>query len=351
MDLNTLLKGVIEKKASDLHLIAGAPPMLRLSTQLARVSAEVLTAEDTKQLIESILSSAQKARFEKEKELDLSYTLGDISRFRVNVHMQRGTYAASFRVIPTRIPNLADLNIPKIVGDFAKLPRGLILVTGPTGSGKSTTQAAMLDLINSYRHCHIITIEDPIEYIHANKESVIEQRELGIDTLSFAEALKRVLRQDPDVILVGEMRDLETITTAITAAETGHLVISTLHTNDSVQAVDRIVDAFPPHQQNQIRLQLSLSLQGIIAQQLIPRIAGGGMVPAIEILNVTPGVRNIVRKATTHEIYSQMEIGAKYGMRTMDAALKELYQNKTISYEAALSHAGNSEQLAQTIIR
>ncbi|MFH0886838.1 MAG: type IV pilus twitching motility protein PilT [bacterium] len=347
MDINSLLRSVMDKKASDLHIIAGSPPVFRINTQLIRLGSQNLTPEESKELIESMLSVEQKARFQKEKELDVSYALPGLARFRVNVHYQRETYAASFRIIPTKIPTLEQLQIPAAVGEFAKEPRGLILVTGPTGSGKSTTQAAMINFINSYRKCHIITIEDPIEYLHANKESVIEQRELGADTFSFAEALKRVLRQDPDVILVGEMRDLETISTAITAAETGHLVISTLHTNDSVQAVDRIVDAFPPHQQQQIRLQLSMSLQGIIAQQLLPREDGSGMIAAIEVMRVTPGIRNIIRKAATHELYSQMEIGAKYGMKTMDSSLKELYQKKIITFDDAQAHAINQEQFMQ----
>jgi len=344
MDINSLLKSVIENKASDLILAAGAPPMLRIADSLLPAENVVLNSESARSLTYSLLNPSQIAVFESTKELDLGYELKGYARFRVNVHYQKGTVAAALRLIPSDIPTMEDLHLPKIISEWAILERGLILVTGPTGSGKTTTQACMVDLINNTKSRHIITIEDPIEYVHANKKSVIEQREVGIDTESFNAALKRVLRQNPDVILIGEMRDLETIQTAITAAETGHLVISTLHTNDAVQAIDRMVDVFPPHQQAQIRIQLSLSLQGIIAQQLMPRIDGKGLALATEILVATTAVRNLVRKSSTQEIYSMLEIGTKYGMQSMDASLKTLYKNRAISYDEALAHAINQER-------
>jgi twitching motility protein PilT len=344
MDITTILKLVIEQEASDLIIVEGAPAMIRQSGTLTPVDNNIFSKDQAKSIIYSMLTSEQIREFESTKELDLSYEVKGSSRFRVNVHYQRGSVAAALRLIPTDIPRPEDLRLPSIISDFANLERGLVLVTGPTGSGKTTTQACMVDLINQSRSRHVITIEDPIEYVHSNKKCVIEQREVGLDTSSFSEALKRVLRQNPDVILVGEMRDLETIQTAMTAAETGHLVISTLHTNDSVQSIDRIIDVFPPHQQSQIRLQLSLTLQGIIAQQLIPRIDRKGMALATEVLVATPAVRNIIRKATTQDIYSMLEIGAKYGMNGMDTSLKSLYKSKLISYEEAFNHAMNQER-------
>jgi len=349
MDIKTLLKHMTERNATDLILSSGAPPTIRLSGKLVFTDYETLTKESSKELTYSILSAAQKKKFEEELELDIPYDLANVARFRVNVHMQRESVAAALRVIPTEIPNIEDLHLPPTVSQLAHEPRGLVLVTGPTGSGKTTTQACMVDIVNQSRACHIITVEDPIEYLHKNKKSIVEQREVGVDTKSFATALKYVLRQNPDVILVGEMRDLETIQTAITAAETGHLVISTLHTNDAVQAIDRMIDVFPPHQQQQVRMQLSLSLKGVIAQQLIPRADGKGLLPAIEILKVTSGVKNIIRKAQTQEIYSMMEIGGKFGMQSMDAALKSLYKSKLITYDEALFRAINPEHLQKTI--
>jgi len=347
--IDDLLKTVVEKKASDLLIVAGSAPILRINGVLYPADSAKLSADESKAIIYGLLNKEQISSFESTREFDSSYELKGFARFRVNVHYQKGTVAAALRLIPADIPRLEDLRLPKIVADLASLERGLVLVTGPTGSGKTTTQACMVDIINNNRNRHIITIEDPIEYLHENKKCIIEQREVGIDTDSFNAALKRVLRQNPDVILVGEMRDLETIQTALTAAETGHLVISTLHTNDAVQSIDRIIDVFPPYQQSQIRLQLSLSLQGIIAQQLIPKIDKKGLVVAVEILIATTAVRNLIRKASSQEIYSMLEIGSKFGMQGMDRSIKILYQNKQISYEDALAHAIDQEHFEKTL--
>jgi len=350
MDINSLLKMMDEKSASDLILAAGSPPALRVADKISPIDAKPLTPETSKSLIYSMLNDDQKKRFELKKELDFLYTTEKFARFRVNVHVQQGSVASAIRLIPNEIPTLEELRLPTVVADLAREPRGLVLVTGPTGSGKTTTQASMIDIINTGSNKHIITIEDPIEYVHKHKNCIIEQREVGSDTESFNMALRHVLRQNPDVILVGEMRDLESIQVAITAAETGHLVISTLHTNDAVRAIDRIIDVFPPFQQDQIRLQLSLCLQGIVAQQLMPRADGKGLVVAVEILKATDAVKNIIRKAQSQEIPSMMEIGKKFGMQTMDAALKELYQKKLITYEEALARAINPEYLAKILV-
>jgi twitching motility protein PilT len=286
--------------------------------------------------------------FESCKELDTAAE--DVnSRYRVNLHLQMGSLAATIRRIPRTVPSMADLGLPKKVQDFTTLGRGLILVTGPTGSGKSTTQASMIDAINSTRACHIITVEDPIEFVHGPKQAIIEQREVGLDTASFGEALKRVLRQIPDVILVGEMRDLESIQMAITAAETGHLVISTLHTQDAVQSVDRVIDVFPPHQQPQIRSMLSLTLQGIMSQQLIPKKDGKGLALAMELLVATPAIRNIIRKGSTQDIYSMVELGTQYGMVSMDTSIARLFKQNLITKEEAIAYAINRERLEKIL--
>lgn len=346
--IKDLLEQVGKNNASDLHLTVGNPPVFRVNSELVRGEGAKLTHENLETFISQLVTPDQAVKLDKERELDFSGQVGE-SRFRMNAHYERGNLAIAIRRIPLKIPNLQELRMPKIISSFCSLVRGLVLVTGPTGSGKSTTQAAMIDLINQERTDHIITIEDPIEYLHTNKKSIIEQREVGQDTLSFAGALKRVLRQDPDVVLVGEMRDLETIQTAITAAETGHLVISTLHTNDSAQAIDRMIDVFPPHQQAQIRLQLSLVLQGIVALQLLPKKDKKGVVPAVEVLVVNSAVRNIVRKATTQEIYSVIETNAKCGMVSMDASLKELYNSGLILAEDAIDCAHNPEDVEKNI--
>ncbi|MFC1477881.1 type IV pilus twitching motility protein PilT [Candidatus Margulisiibacteriota bacterium] len=332
MHIDDLLKMVVNSNASDLHLVAGQFPTMRVNGAMMTFGDEILSDKSAKALIYEILSQAQSEELEKTRELDFAYKIGtEQERFRVNVHFQKDTLAATLRVIPGTIPAAEKLNLPSIVYDIAKLENGLVLVTGPTGSGKSTTLAVILDLINKTQAKHVITIEDPIEFVHPHQQSLFEQREVGRDTFSFAEALKRALRQDPDVILVGEMRDAETISTAITAAETGHLVFSTLHTNDTVQTIDRIIDVFPSHQQSQIRMQLSMSLEAVLAQQLLPLKDNSGRVAAIEVLLATDSVRNVIRKANTHELHSIMEIESRVGMQTMNQALQTL-KDKGIQY-------------------
>lgn len=349
MDMKSLLNLVTEKKASDLHLVVNSPPILRISTILQPIKEEKpLDPKTVEALVFSVLSEDQKFTLQREKELDCAYEIGQ-SRYRINVHYEKGNIGCAIRRIPRQIPTLQELSLPKEIEQFCKEARGLVVVTGPTGCGKSTTQASMIDIINSSRSCHIITIEDPIEYMHQHKKSIIEQREVGIDTLGFGRALKRVLRQDPDVILVGEMRDLETIQTAITAAETGHLVISTLHTSDAPQTIDRIIDVFPPYQQPQIRLQLSMTLRGVISQQLLARKDGTGVVPALGIMIATPAIRNIIRKASTQELYSQIEIGKKYGMYSMDSYIMSLYRKGIVSYDEAMMTALDPESLAKKL--
>lgn len=348
MDIQSLLVQLNQAKASDLLLVAGSPPCLRINNALFKQGDKKLTAEEVETLITPIIRKEEMEEFKKVKELDTAYENG-MSRYRINLHYQMGSIGATIRRIPKEIPSLDTLGMPPAVKTFTTLERGLVLVTGPSGCGKSTTQAAMIDLINSTRACHIITIEDPIEFVHRPKLSVLEQREVGLDTISFGEALKRVLRQIPDVILIGEMRDLESIQMAITAAETGHLVISTLHTQDAVQSVDRMIDVFPPHQQPQIRAMLSLTLQGIISQQLIPRKDGKGLALALELLVVTPAVRNIIRQGKTQDIYSMIELGGQYGMQSMDASLRDLAKRGIISRDEALTHAINRERLEKML--
>ncbi|MFH1347858.1 MAG: PilT/PilU family type 4a pilus ATPase [Candidatus Margulisiibacteriota bacterium] len=348
MDIKTLLLQLNQSKASDLLLVSGNPPSLRINNLLYKQGKSNLTGEDIKSMLANLLRKEELAEFENWKELDTA-AQDDLSRYRVNLHYQMGTIAATIRRIPKEIPTLDSLGLHKVAKDFTTLERGLILVTGPTGCGKSTTQASMINQINATRACHIITIEDPIEFVHFPKLAVIEQREVGLDTISFGEALKRVLRQIPDVILVGEMRDLESIQMAITAAETGHLVISTLHTQDAVQSVDRIIDVFPPHQQPQIRSMLSLTLQGIMSQQLIPRKDGKGLVLAQEMLVTTPAIRNIIRKGSTQDIYSMIELGAKYGMMSMDASIAQLFKAGLIKKEDAIAYAINRERLEKSL--
>jgi twitching motility protein PilT len=335
MDLVPYLRQAVESSASDLIVSAGAPPTFRVNGQLVPAKGPALTGRQTQELVYGILRENQIARFEKERELDFSFELEARRRFRGNAFFQRNTVAAAFRLISELVPQFASLNLPPVLEEFAMAPQGLLLVCGPAGHGKSTTQAAMIDTINTRKRAHIITIEDPIELVHANKKSVIEQREIGEDTLSFAEGLRHVLRESPDVILVGEMRDPESIACALTAAETGHLVIATVHTNDSVQAIDRLIDVFPAGQQAQIRAQMSMSLLAVISQRLIPRANGSGRVPAVEILKNTTGVSHLIRDEKTPQLYAIMETHAREGMRTMDAALKELYLKGMISYEEA----------------
>jgi len=345
VDIKSLLRLTMELNASDLHLTVNSPPILRIDGKLyVRDELEVLDRDRLKNLIYSILTNSQKEKFEKDKELDFSFAPSGLDRFRVNVHYQRGNVEAAFRRVPINIPKLRELGLPQIVEELARRPYGLILITGPTGMGKSTTLAAMIDLINKEREEVIICIEDPIEFIHSNKKSIIKQREVYADTHSFAEALKRALRQDPDVIVVGEMRDLETIATTLTAAETGHLVLATLHTPDAPQTIERIIDVFPPYQQRQVRLQLGNCLQGVISQLLLPHLTGRGRVLATEIMVATPGIRNLIREGEIAQIPTLIQTGAQYGMRTMDKCLKELYTKGLISYESAISKVKNIEE-------
>jgi twitching motility protein PilT len=343
--LSDYLFDAIRMGASDLHVAAGLPPMVRVYGEVRPLDYPPFTPNVTRELIYEILSNDQRQRLENDWELDVSYPLPGSARFRVNVYFQRGALGAAFRAIPQEIKSLHELGLPKVVEVMTEKPRGLVLVTGPTGSGKSTTLASMIDRINQTRNEHIMSVEDPIEFLHQHKRCIVNQREVNQDTKSFAQALKHVLRQDPDVILVGEMRDLETISLAVTAAETGHLVFGTLHTQDAPQTVDRIIDVFPPHQQHQVRTQLANTLQGIITQTLIPRRDGKGRVVACEVLVPTPGVRNLIREAKNHQIYSAMQTGGKFGMQTMDGALVELVRRGLISREEAEKRSSNPEEL------
>jgi twitching motility protein PilT len=335
VDLVDLLLEVLERDASDLHLSVGSPPILRINGQLVRMDAPKLGNNDTRDLVYSILNADQRQRLENEWEIDFSYSVPGKARFRVNAYYQRNSVGAAFRLIPVKIKSLDELGLPKVLHTLTSKPRGFVVVTGPTGSGKSTTLAAMIDEINETRSEHIMTIEDPIEFLHRHKKCLVNQREVGTDTHAFDRALRSALRQDPDVILVGEMRDTETIGTALTAAETGHLVFATLHTQDAAKTIDRIIDVFPPHQQEQVRVQLSTALMGVITQQLLPTRDGMSRVVACEVLIPTPAVRNLIREAKTHQIYSVMQTGSQYGMQTMDASLADLVRRGVISRELA----------------
>jgi twitching motility protein PilT len=348
--LYELLKMMIEKNASDLHVTTGSPPRLRIDGKLVNIDHPSLNPADTKSLCYSVLTDAQKHKYEENNELDLSFGVKGLSRFRANIFMQRGAVAGAFRTIPFDIRTFKDLGLPEIMNELVKKPRGLILCTGPTGSGKSTTLAAMVDRINSDRCEHIITIEDPIEYLHPHKKCLINQREVNADTASFSAALRYVLRQDPDVVLIGEMRDLETIEAALTVSETGHLTLATLHTNSAVQTMNRIIDVFPPHQQEQIRVQLSFVLEGILAQQLIPKKSGIGRVLAVELLVPNPAIRNLIREDKIHQIYSMMQTGqTKFGMQTMNQSLFDLYSRRLISYEDAVGRSPVPDELIAVI--
>ncbi|MHB1458490.1 MAG: type IV pilus twitching motility protein PilT [Armatimonadota bacterium] len=344
LHVDDLLRLVVEKGASDLHLAVGIPPVLRIDGKLVPTNYEPLNGQESQRLVYDILTDEQIQRFESTLELDFSYSLAKISRFRVNCYKDKNTVATAFRVIPARIPTVRELGLPLILEDLTRKPRGLILVTGPTGSGKSTTLAAMINQINTESSRHIITIEDPIEYLHHHKMSIINQRELGMDTKAFGNALRAALREDPDVILVGEMRDLETIATAITCAETGHLVLATLHTNNAPQTIDRIVDVFPPGQQEQIRFMLSNNLEAVVCQQLLPRAGMPGRVCCMEIMTATSAIRNLIREGKAHQITSVIQTSASAGMLTMDQSLKDLYSKGVISYDEALSRAMNPEE-------
>jgi twitching motility protein PilT len=325
--------------------VVGAPPVIRVRGQLQRLEGPPLTPQDTRDLVYSILSNDQRKKLETEWQVDFSYSVPNLGRFRVNAYMQRASIGAAFRLIPAKIKTIEELELPPVLHDLSRKPRGFVLVTGPTGSGKSTSLAALIDEINRSRKEHIMTIEDPIEFLHLHKSCIVNQRELGNDAQSFGLALKAALRQDPDVILVGEMRDLETISTALTAAETGHLVFATLHTQDTAQTIDRIIDVFPPYQQQQVRVQLSVALQGIVTQQLLPTADGSGRVVAAEILMLTPAVRNLIREGKTHQIYSVLQTSGGKGMQSMDAALAQLVRQGKITRELAESRSGSPEEL------
>lgn len=339
MRLHDYLLEAVTRKASDLHIAVNQPPVLRLDGELLRLERDQLTASDALRFVREILTPAQFTVLEEQGELDISYSYPNVGRFRVNVFRQRGSYGIAFRVVYGAIPGMDELGLPPVVADLARKRRGLILVTGPTGSGKTTTLASMLDQINRERSCHILTLEDPIEYLHRHNKSIVNQREVGSDTQSFANGLRAALREDPDVILVGEMRDLETIAIAITAAETGHLVLSTLHTLGAVNTVDRIIDVFPPYQQQQIRMQLSTVLEGIISQQLLARHNTPGRVGAFEVMTATSAVRNLIREGKSHQLASSIQTGGKLGMQTMDSALLKHYRSGNISREACLTHS------------
>jgi twitching motility protein PilT len=347
--LDDLLIEVIQRGASDLHITVGVPPFFRVDGQLRPGNYERLTPNLTQRLVYDIMTDEHTQRFESTYELDFSYTLGRQARFRVNVYRDKGTVASAYRLIPAKVPTIRDMGLPPILEDLSRRPRGLILVTGPTGSGKSTTLAAMINQINTERSVHIITIEDPIEYLHSHRYCIINQRELGQDTRSFANALRAALREDPDVILVGEMRDLETIEAAITAAETGHLVLATLHTNSASQTVDRIVDVFPTGQQQQVRLQLSNSIEAVVSQQLLPRAGTPGRVCAMEIMLANAAIRNLIRENKAHQINSTISTSANIGMITMDKCLRDLFLSGNITYEEALNRAMNLEELKKLI--
>ncbi len=346
--MHQLLKTMVEQGSSDLHITTGTPPQIRIDGQMTPLKMAPMQPADTKQLCYSILTDAQKRKFEEEDELDLSFGVKGLARFRGNIFIQRGAVAGVFRMIPYKILSFDELGLPQVVREMSRRPRGLVLVTGPTGSGKSTTLAAIIDAINAERHEHIITIEDPVEFLHPHKKCLVNQREVGADTQSFKKALKYILRQDPDVVLVGELRDMETIEAALTIAETGHLVFATLHTNSCVQTINRIVDVFPTNQQSQIRTQLSFVLEGVLSQTLVPKVGGKGRALCLEVMVPNTGIRALIRDDKVHQIYSQMQMGQeKYGMQTMNQSLFMLYHKKQITYEDAFCRSSDPEELKQ----
>ena len=350
VNLHQLLKAMVEHGASDLHLTTGTPPQLRVNGELTPLKLTPLTPQETKRLCYSILTDAQKSKFEEDNELDLSFGVKNLARFRANIYMQRGATAAAFRAIPMKILTFHELGLPPVVQDLANKPNGLILVTGPTGSGKSSTLAAIIDKINAERHEHIMTIEDPIEFLHQHKSCLVNQREVGADTRGFKVALKYILRQDPDIVLVGEMRDLETIEAALVIAETGHVVFATLHTNGAVQTINRIIDVFPAYQQPQIRAQLSFVLEGVLSQSLLSKASGKGRALALEILVPNPAIRNLIREDKVHQIYSQMQVGqSKFGMQTFNQSLASLVARKIISTDEAYNRTPDLEELKNII--
>ena len=349
--LPELLRKVVEREGSDLHITTETPPQIRVHGHLERTEGPALTPSETKQLTYSVLTDAQKKRFEETLELDFSFGIKGLARFRCNMFNQRGAVAAVYRLIPEKIRNFDELNLPAVLATLAEKPRGLVLVTGPTGSGKSTTLAAMIDKINKERKDHILTIEDPIEFVHQHQGCLVNQREVHSDTQSFSLALRAALREDPDIVLIGEMRDLETVEAALRIAETGHLTFGTLHTNSAAQTINRIIDIFPAHQQSQIRTQLSLVLEGIVCQTLVPKI-GGGRVVSLEIMVPTPAIRNLIREDKIHQIYSAMQTGQeKLGMQTQNQSLATLYQKKQITLEHAMEKSSNRDELQEMINR
>jgi len=345
MDIHEILKKAVELKASDIHIVVAVPPTVRINGKLTRIGETPLTAADTKELVEQVLTDSQLKVLEEHGENDLSFSSPGIGRFRVNAYKQRGSYGMAMRVGALRIPTIEELGLPEIVKELALKQRGLILVTGTTGSGKSTTLASMIDYINNTESRHILTLEDPIEYLHKHNKSLVNQREIGYDTFSFANALRAALRQDPDVILVGEMRDLETMSIALTAAETGHLVLSTLHTVGAMQTVDRIIDVFPPYQQQQVRVQLANVLEGVISQQLLPTADGKERVGAFEVMIANSAIRNLIREEKTHQIQTAIQTGSKFGMKTMDYAIGELFRKGLIDKHTAMMYAVDQEMV------
>lgn len=348
VSLRELLEQMVQMGASDLHLTAGSPPVVRVDGKLQRMPYDLLTNDETKKIAYSMLNEKQKLKFEQNWELDFSFGIESMSRFRANIFMQRGNAAVALRQIPYEIKTFEELGLPKVIADFAKLPRGLVLVTGPTGSGKSTSLAAVIDKINKERPVHIITVEDPIEYLHRHQTALINQREVYSDTPSFSSALKYALREDPDVVLIGEMRDLETIESALSISETGHLAFATLHTNSCAETINRIVDVFPTNQQEQIRVALSFTLQAVVSQVLIPKV-GGGRALAMEIMVATPAIRAIIRDDKIHQLYSMIQSGQKYGMKTMNQSLADLYQTGKITLNDAMGFSQNPQELGELL--
>ncbi|MEY8415271.1 type IV pilus twitching motility protein PilT [Tissierella praeacuta] len=350
MNIIELVNLATSRKASDIHITVGIPPVLRINGQLVILEEERLKPEDTKVLVYETLNENLIKELEEKGEVDTSFSSPGVGRYRVNAYKQRGSYGMALRIIPLEVPTIDDLGLPKVVKDLSRLPRGLILVTGPTGSGKSTTLASMINQINNERRCHILTLEDPIEYLHKHNQSIVNQREIGSDSMSFANSLRAALRQDPDVILVGEMRDLETISIALTAAETGHLVLSTLHTIGAAKTIDRVIDVFPPHQQQQVRIQFSSVIQAIISQQLLPKADDSGRIAAFEIMVATTAIRNLIREEKIHQIDTAIQTGAKFNMQTMDNSLLDLYKKGLITKEITLMQSINQDNIKKYII-
>lgn len=349
LTLQQLLRAMVERGGSDLHITTGSPPQIRIDGRLVMVKSPPLTPTDTKTLCYSVMTEAQKSRFEEDWELDMSFGIKGLARFRANFFMQRGAVAGVFRIIPFKILSFHELGLPAVLADLARRPRGIVFVTGPTGSGKTTTLAALIDLINTEFNHHIVTIEDPIEYLHPHKNCLVNQRELGADTKSYSRAMRSLLREDPDVALIGEIRDLETCEAALRVAETGHLVFATMHTNGAIPTINRIIDMFPPHQQDQVRAQISFSITGVVSQILVPRLSGGGRALAMEIMVPTPAIRALIRDDKVHQIYGQMQIGTKFGMQTFNQHLQLLYNARQISLDEALARSPEPNELKEMI--